>query len=331
MSSALASTDRPLQDVHDAVFFDLDGVVYVGQHAVPGAVEAIEALTVPVAFLTNNASRAASVVADHLRSFGLTLDDDAVVTAAQVVADRILKDVGSGARVLVVGGAGMHRAIEHAGLTVVTSASDGPAAVVQGGVDDVRWSELAEASYAVAAGVPWYASNPDRTFPTPHGLAPGNGAMVLAVQAVTGGAPVVAGKPGRLIYDTARDRLRAQNPLMVGDRLDTDIDGAIAADVPSLMVLTGVNDLVDVFAAPVGHRPDFIAADLSGLAAVHAPVRVEGDRAVCADAVATACGGVVDVEGDPNDPATLRAAVQLAWTLRDTSDTIARPGGTLGA
>jgi len=320
-----------LRDIHDAVFFDLDGVVYVGPHAVPGAVDAIEALTCPVAFLTNNASRSASDVADHLRSFGLTLDDAAVVTSAEVVAGRIVKDVGAGARVLVAGGAGMHRAIEDAGLTVVTSAADDPAAVVQGGVDDVRWSELAEVSYAVAADVPWYASNPDLTFPTARGLAPGNGAMVQAVQTVTGGAPVVAGKPGRLIYDTARERLRAQNPLMVGDRLDTDIDGAIAAGTRSLMVLTGVNDLLDAFAVPAGRRPDFIAADLTGLAAIHAPVQVHGDRAVCADAVATVSGGIVDIEGGPGELAALRAAVQLAWSWRDASDVIARPGGTLDA
>ncbi len=329
-ATGLATSDRALRDTHDAAFLDLDGVVYVGEEAVPGAVDALNSLSIPIAFLTNNATRTASDVAEHLRSFGLSLTDDAVVTAGQVVSSQIVADLGAGVRVLLAGADGMRLALEEAGLQVVTSMDDGPVAVVQGGVVDVRWSELAEASYAVSAGLPWYASNPDLTFPTPRGLAPGNGAMVQAVQLATGATPIVAGKPGRLIYDQAKVRLGSPScPLMIGDRLDTDIDGAIGADVSSLMVLTGVNDVADLFAAPPGHRPDYVAADLVGLSQVHPPVEVEGQSAVCDGVSATFSNGVVEVDGAPTDVRSLRAAVQLAWSIRDASGIGVGAGGTL--
>lgn len=328
--SGLGQSPDPLVQRHDGIFLDLDGVVYIGAESVPGAVEAIAALDAPVAFLTNNATRTAAEVAGHLRSFGLTLGDDAVVTAGQVVAALVRDAVGQGAPVLLAGAAGMRAALEECGLRVVTSAADAPAAVVQGGVDDVRWSELAEASYAVAAGVPWYASNPDLTFPTPRGLAPGNGAMVHAVRLATGAEPVVAGKPGRPIYDEARRRTGAAAPLMVGDRLDTDIDGAIGAEVASMAVLTGVTTLQDVAAAPPGHRPTYVALDLGALHEPHPAVAVEETAARCGEAVVElADGRIVRTSGAPGSVTTLRAAVALAWSVADASGVSPRLDGMM--
>ncbi len=297
---------------------DLDGVVYVGPDAVPHAVEAIGSLEPSVSYLTNNATRSAADVADHLRSFGLELHDEAVVTAGQVVAELVRREVGDGAAVLLAGADGMRTALEDAGLRVVAALSDEPRAVVQGGVIDVRWSELAEASYAVTAGLPWFASNPDLTFPTPRGLAPGNGAMVNAVSLATGTRPVVAGKPERPIYDEAQRRTGATSPLMVGDRPDTDIDGAIGADIESMVVLTGVGTLDEIACLPVGARPGYVAADLRGLLAVHPPVEVDEDRATCGPATAEVVGGRIEVNGaDQDSVPALRAIVALAWATRD--------------
>ncbi|GAA1734524.1 HAD-IIA family hydrolase [Aeromicrobium alkaliterrae] len=314
----LSSSTSPLAEHHDLVLLDLDGVVYVGPDAVPHAVEAIQQVGDSVAYLTNNATRPAADVAEHLRSFGLSLTDEAVVTAGQVVADLVLAEVGAGAPVLLAGADGMRVALEHVGLRVVTSLEDDPRAVVQGGVIDVRWSELAEASYAIAAGVPWFASNPDLTFPTPRGLAPGNGAMVDAVALATGTRPVVAGKPERPIYDEARRRTGAASPIMVGDRPDTDIDGAIGADIESLVVLTGVSSLSDVMGLPEGSRPGFVATDLRGLHEVHPPVEVADGRATCGEAVAELRNGEIMVSGaEERSVPALRAAVALAWDTRD--------------
>jgi len=330
--SELSTSVTPLVSAHDLVMLDLDGVVYVGPDPVDHAVATITSLGVPVSYLTNNATRSAREVAEHLRSFGLDLQDAAVVTAGQVVAEMVHAAVGDGARVLLAGADGMRQALEERGLVVVASADDAPRAVVQGGVIDVRWSELAEASYAVAAGVPWFASNPDQTFPTPRGLAPGNGAFVQAVALATGGRPVVAGKPGTPVYDEARRRTGASRPVMVGDRPDTDIDGAIAADVESLLVLTGVCTLADLAALPSGRRPSYVAADLRGLLEPHPTVVLDADRATCADAVARVDGDRVLLEqGQADTLAGLRAVVALAWATRDRGRIVSVEDVRMGA
>ncbi len=330
--AGLSSTSSPLGSIHDLVMLDLDGVVYVGPDAVPHAAETISLLSTAVAFLTNNATRSARDVAHHLRSFGLELEDEAVVTAGQVVADLVLREIGDGARVLLAGADGMRSALEDRGLVVVASAEDDPRAVVQGGVIDVRWSELAEASFAVAAGVPWFASNPDTTFPTPRGLAPGNGAFVQAVALATGQEPVVAGKPSVPIFDEARRRTGATSPLMVGDRIDTDIDGAIGAGIDAMVVLTGVTTMADVLELPSGHRPSYVSADLRGLTEPHHEVAVDRSRATCGDAVATITDGRIRVTGaEPDSVPGLRAVVALAWDTRDRGGAVSVEDVRMGA
>ena len=334
----------PLADQHDLIMLDLDGVVYLGPQVIDGVVEALTASRAGgarLAYLTNNASRRASDVAEHLRDLGLpALDDADVVTSAQAVAQLMAADLPVGAPVLVIGGPGLRAPLQDAGLRCVDSLDDAPVAVVQGYHVDLGWRDLAEASYAVGAGLPWYASNTDLTIPTPRGVAPGNGALVQAVATATGRRPVVAGKPERPLFDVTLERLGADRPLMVGDRLDTDIDGAINAGVASLAVLTGVSRLADIFTADAGHRPSFVSRDLRGLGHPHESVEVDGDTATCGDAMVRidAEGAVQDVGasdeggGDADGrraTRVLRAAVQLAWATRDGSGRAVSPGGTL--
>lgn len=330
----LATSDRPLQDVHDVVMLDLDGVVYVGPDAVPGAVEALGAARAAgahLAYLTNNASRPATEVAEHLRSLGLEGVEDAdVITSAQAIARVMAHDLPAGSVVLLVGGEGLRVPLEEHGLRCVSSLDEGPVAVVQGYHRDVGWAELAEASFAIQSGLPWYVSNTDLTIPTPRGVAPGNGSLVQAVRNATGATPIVAGKPFRPLFDETTERVGGARPLMVGDRLDTDIDGAIAAGVPSLAVLTGVSTLAEILAAGPGHRPDFVGADLAALAVPHPAVTVDAGVARCGDAVARLEGGRIEIDGAaPHDVSTLRAATALAWSTLDASGTEAVPGGTL--
>lgn len=332
----------PLMDQHDLVMLDLDGVVYRGAQVIDGVVDSLAAARsagVRLAYLTNNASRSAADIAGHLRELGLPdLADSDVVTSAQAVAGLMGADLPRGAHVLVIGGPGLRLPLEERGLVCVESLDDDPAAVVQGYHPDLGWHHLAEASYAVAAGLPWYASNTDLTIPTARGVAPGNGALVQAVATATGRRPTVAGKPERPLFDMTLDRLGAHRPLMVGDRLDTDIDGAINAGVPSLAVLTGVSALSDLFAAEPGHRPGFVSRDLRGLGHAHEPVQVQADTATCGGvSVAVDSTGaiqIVDRDGQ-HDLSThrttrvLRAAVQLAWSMRDGSGRVVTPGGSL--
>jgi HAD superfamily hydrolase (TIGR01450 family) len=267
----------PLSQAYDVALLDLDGVVYVGPAAVDHASAALadaRAAGMSLAFVTNNAARTPSVVAAHLRDLGISAAADEVVTSAQAAARLLAGDLPAGSAVLVVGGAGLEEALRERGLTPVASMSDHPVAVVQGFAPHVDWAMLAEGSYAVAAGVPWVAANLDRTIPTARGRAPGNGALVDAIRAATGREPVVAGKPEPPMHREAMLRTGARRPLVVGDRLDTDIEGARRAGVDSLLVLTGVTDPHDVVHAPEALRPTYIGHDLRALAADAASLRV---------------------------------------------------------
>jgi len=329
----LAATDTPLIASHDAVLLDLDGVVYRGGDAVPGAVEALKAVDVArLAYLTNNANRPPSAVADHLRALGLTVSVDDIVTSAQAIAGVMAHDLPAGATVLAIGGEGLRTALTDRGLVPVDDRhAPGVAAVVQGYAPELGWRDLAEAAYAIQSGLPWYASNTDLTIPTAEGIAPGNGALVHAVGLAVGREPVVAGKPFAPLFEETIARIAPGSPLMVGDRLDTDISGARQASIPSLFVLTGVNSLADVINATDGERPDYVGRDLSALHDPHPSVAVEGPAATCGSASAEIRDGVIRVTTAGGPTETIRAVVELGWATRDESGITVAVDATIGA
>ena len=254
-----------MRDV-DAVVCDLDGVVYRGPAAVPHAVAALRTLEVPVVYVTNNASRSAVDVAEHLTDLGLDVSPGDVVTSAQGAAQMIVR-TRPGAKVLPVGGPGLRAALEEAGLTVVRTAEEADT-VVQGYGPDVSATDLAEAAYAVAEGAWWVATNTDATIPNERGIAPGNGALVGAVERAVGRGPdLVVGKPEPDLYHLAAERLQVapDRVLAVGDRLDTDIAGANAAGMPSVLVLTGVSTRAEAEAATPDLTPTYVIDDLRAL------------------------------------------------------------------
>jgi len=261
----------PLDGV-DLVLADLDGVVYKGPDAIPFAVDALNAAARDhrVGYLTNNASRTAASVAEHLTSLGLSVAPEEVVTSPQA-AMRVMKTlVPAGSTIMVVGGAGLVDEVEKAGFTVTRSALDKPAAVVQGFSPDVAWAHLAEAAFALHApkgetGIPWVATNTDWTIPQARGTAPGNGTLVSAVHTAVGRLAVVAGKPEVPMFEVATERFNATSTLVIGDRLDTDILGANRAGVSSVLVLTGIDQAKQVLAAVVDQRPTYIVEDLRQL------------------------------------------------------------------
>jgi len=328
----LAATEGALADAHDAVLLDLDGVVYRGAHAVPGAVDALGRVThARLAYLTNNANRRPETVAEHLQDLGLPATVDDIITSAQAIAGVLARDLPSGSAVLTVGGEGLRAALTERGLVPVTDRHhDGVAAVVQGYAPDLGWRDLAEASYAIESGLPYYVSNTDLTIPTAEGIAPGNGALVHAVRLATGVEPVVAGKPYAPLFEETMGRLGVSAPVMVGDRLDTDIRGARTAGIPSLWVATGVNTLADVVAADPQERPDYVGADLSVLHEAHPAVEVSGETARCGDARVEVVDGTLRVvEGDGTE--ALRATVALGWACRDESGRVVTVGERIDA
>lgn len=330
---SLASSDRPLSEVYDVGLLDLDGVVYVGSDAVPGAMKALESARrhgMRLAYVTNNASRPASEVAAHLRELGMSADDADVVTSAQAVAHLVADAVPTGSAVLLVGGDGLREPLQDRGLRCVTSMDDRPMAVVQGFHPDLSWRMLAEAAYAIESGLPWFASNTDLTLPTGRGIAPGNGSLVQAVANATGARPTVAGKPERALFDETLERVGAEHPLMVGDRFDTDIDGAINAGIDSLAVLSGVDTLAGLVALAPERRPTFVGFDVSSLVTSHPEVRLNDGDAMCGDATAELHDDTVSlVAGDAASTAALRAVVALAWSARDRSGTTVRLDGMM--
>jgi hypothetical protein len=169
-----------------------------------------------------------------------------------------------GARVLVVGTDALADEVVAVGLAVTATADDADA-VVQGHSQETGWRQLAEATVAVRAGALWVACNLDPTVPTDRGMLPGNGSMVGVVRTATRREPQVAGKPGPALLKEAARRSGAGRPLMVGDRLDTDVEGGRAAGMATMLVLTGVSDPAELLAAPPALRPDYVAADLGGL------------------------------------------------------------------
>jgi HAD superfamily hydrolase (TIGR01450 family) len=258
-------SDR-LLDLYDAVLLDLDGTVYRGAEAVPGAaatVTAVREAETSVRFVTNNAARSPREVADHLVELGISTEPAEVCTSAQAAAEVLAGRLPSGATVLVVGSAALVDEVREVGFRPVREASGEVDAVVQGLSKDVGWRELSEACLAVRAGALWVACNADPSLPTERGQVIGNGALVAAVAVASGRQPVVAGKPSRPLMDRAARSANSLRPLVVGDRLDTDIAGAVAAGQDGLLVLTGVSQPVDLLTSD--DRPKYVAADLSAL------------------------------------------------------------------
>ena len=325
-----AGAGHSLAAQHDVALLDLDGVVYIGDQAVPGAVDALaraRASGMRLAFVTNNASRAPEDVADHLTSLGIPASTGEVVTSSQAGAALLAGRLPPGARVLAVGGPGVALAIADAGLEPVRAhdpAAADVAAVLQGFGRDVAWTDLAAAALAIQAGARWTLTNPDVTLPVPGGRAPGNGSLARAVEAAAGRPPDdIAGKPHPALMQASIDRTQARSPLAVGDRLDTDIAGAARAGIPSLLVLTGIADVASLLSAVPEERPDFIGADLMALTLPPAPTsgaqgpRVEGEVMRLGPACAWVEAGEVRVDVGGDWLAALQCACAAAWAMAE--------------
>ena len=325
----LRTTTEPLTSEYDVAMLDLDGVVYIGAEAVPGASDHLGAAAsagMQLAYVTNNASRTPSTVAAHLRELGVAAEGDDVVNSAQAAARLVSERVETGSAVFVIGGEGLFVALEELGLRPVQDLDAGPAAVVSGYHPDLRWKTVIDGAILVRNGVPWVASNTDLTVPTPHGPGPGNGVLVRAVAEYAQVEPVVAGKPEPPLFEETLRRVGGRRPLVVGDRLDTDIEGAVRTGYDSLLVMTGVTGLAELVGAPVDSRPTYVSSDLRGLLTAHeSPV---------ADSVGWELGGwraqvdgaelVVTGEGEADD--WWRVVAVAAWEHLDSTGDVADTG-----
>lgn len=264
--TVVTADSSPLHSSYDGLLFDLDGTLIRGTIAIPGAPEALSALDLPVSYVTNNASKSPADVAELLSSLGFSATSDQVMTSSQAAVAIAADSLAEGTKALVVGAPAFADLVREAGFKVVTSADDEPEVVFQGLSRELTWADLAEGALAIRAGARWIASNTDTTLPTERGLLPGNGAFVKAMEVTTDRRPEVAGKPGAEILIRAAQGIGSKRPLVIGDRLDTDIAGACAAQMDSLMVLTGVSTEAEALRADTDSRPTFVAPGLESLA-----------------------------------------------------------------
>ena len=298
---------------HDCLLLDLDGTVFRGHEPTTGAVETLAVVRSRTLYVTNNASRGPSEVAQHLCDMGFAAKPDDIVTSAQSAARLLQEQLEPGAAVLVVGTESLAAEVRRVGLKPVRQWSDGPVAVVQGHSPQTGWPNLAEAALAIRGGALWVAANIDKTLPSERGLLPGNGAMVAALRAATDREPQVAGKPQPTLITDALARGTFRTPLVVGDRLDTDIAGANAAGLPSLLVLSGVSTAADTVRAVIGQRPNYIAEDLRSLYARADSLRVAPHPAWYVD-IGPSAVTVQSTGRDPGDPlSVVRATASAVW------------------
>ncbi len=309
-------SEEPLDSAYDVALLDLDGVVYLGGAAIPGAAEALrkaDAAGMRLAYVTNNAFRTPAAIAALLTSFGAPAAPQDVVTSAQAAARLLAERLPAGAPVLVIGGSGLRMAVRERGLRPVSTAAEKPRAVVQGYAPDLSYSMLAEGGLAVAAGALFVASNGDLTLPSQRGRQPGNGSLIQVIATATGVQPLVAGKPEPPLHRESVLRTGARHPLVVGDRLDTDIEGAHRVGADSMLVLTGVTSPAEAVLAPPSQRPPYLAEDLTGLLEPHPDVTQKDGAFGCGGWTAHLAGDRLELAGEGERIDGLRALCAAAW------------------
>ena len=303
-----------LIEQHDALLLDLDGTVWEGGRAIDGAVDFINSCGLPSVYVTNNASRAPEAVAEKLRGIGLKVETADVLTSAQAAVTLAGAHVPQGAKILVIGADSFRDLVRAAGYTVVASADDKPDAVLQGFDPSVDWAQLTEGALAIRQGAKYVASNLDSSLPTERGLAVGNGSLVAAIESATGVSPVSAGKPEPEMFVQAAKLVGAKRPLVVGDRLNTDIAGGNAAAMNTFHVLTGVSHEMELIEASKEYRPNFIGDSLSDM------TRSAHELAPGAQGGFTARVDGLDVlvdNGDSNATSVqaLRTVLEVVWSM----------------
>lgn len=299
---------------YDAALLDLDGVVYVGQQGVPGVIDALNAAHdkygIALTCVTNNAARSSATVAEHLQELGLAVDEADVVTSAQAGAAELAKLLPAGSSVFVLGSRDLMAEVELVGMKPSQEFHLDYDAIIQGYWPDMPWRMLGQAAGILGADNIWVATNMDFTIPTQWGTSPGNGTMVNALTTATGRKPhVVAGKPEAPLMLASIERSGSKRPIVVGDRLDTDILGANRIGIDSLLVFSGVTSVAELIEATSEYRPTYISWSAAGMLDAHTGATL-GDEAVSAGSWQV-FDGQLSGSGDSLD--AIRAIAVAAW------------------
>lgn len=244
---------------------DMDGVLYRGDHPLPGArrfVTALQNQGIPFILLTNNSTRTPAQYVARLKRMGLQVSPSTILTSAQATAMYLEKVAPRGARIYVIGEDGLRDEIAGRGYVIAES---NVAFVVVGMDTHVTYEKLRIATLAIRSGAAFIGTNPDRSFPAKEGITPGCGAILAALEAATDVRPTVIGKPQRAMFDLALRKLgtRPEETAMIGDRLETDILGGREAGLLTILVLTGVTSRRDLSESSI--KPDVVCKGLRQL------------------------------------------------------------------
>lgn len=250
-----------------ALVIDLDGVIWRGETALPGAHEFFDMLDerkIPFVLATNNAATSPEQVSRRLELIGIQASTEDVLTSGLASAEFLRRELPPGASIYAIGENPLKTALAHAGFSLTQDANDARAVVV--GLDrQMTWEQLAEAALAIQAGTLFLGTNPDVTFPIERGLVPGNGALLAALETATGVKAMIIGKPEPHLYLQAIARLQTEpkHSLVVGDRLETDILGGQRAGMMTALILTGVTQRHELASSPI--QADYVFDDLPQL------------------------------------------------------------------
>jgi len=244
---------------------DIDGVLVRGSEPISGATQALDRLSERgrVVLLSNNATRTRRAIAERLQSLGFDVDPARVVNSAFIVAEYLKQEMGSAA-VFMVGEAGLRQELEMAGHTIVDP--DDAGVVVTGMDRELTYGKLADALRALVRGARYVATNADATFPTPDGPTPGAGAIVGALRGMGYPPEQIVGKPSKTAFEIAMATLDIDDPnqcLVIGDRLETDIEGALNVRCDAALVLTGVTSRVE--AEDSGVLPTYVIESIEAI------------------------------------------------------------------
>ncbi len=247
------------------VVMDMDGVIWRGDELLPGAIalfDLLKRLGLPFAAATNNSAKSPADYVVKLARMGIGgITEDQILTSGRVTISYLSNHYPAGTPIYVVGGDGLKQMVARAGFDLSESAR-----VVVVGIDfDVTYNKLKRATLLIRGGADFIGTNGDKTFPMPDGLVPGAGSIIAAIKAASGREPIMMGKPNRPMFDAALQLLGtpADSTLMIGDRLDTDIDGAQLAGLRTALVLTGVTTRADLDTSLI--QPDAVFEGLPAL------------------------------------------------------------------
>jgi 4-nitrophenyl phosphatase len=257
-----------------AAVIDMDGVLWEGNRPLPGLVpffDALRARGITFVLATNNASRTPGQYVDKLASFGVAVARGEVLTSAQATAAYLVerRNGSTGpSRVFAIGDDGVRQALTEAGCDLLGLYETGADFVVCGMDRGLSWDKLATATLNINAGAGFIGTNPDTTLPSEHGMTHGNGAILAALQTATGVEPIVIGKPEPIMYQQALARLGTDpaRTVAIGDRLNTDILGAVRTGIPSVLVLTGISRREDL--AALDYAPTWVLPSIVELTAL---------------------------------------------------------------